>query len=177
MKYKFNLLFISLIVLYTPFSIIMANAPKKYVPQYSNPFSESWRWRSYPELNGRGCRCMVEDNDGTLWFGVSGGVLRYDGLEWDYYSISEDSSDIPVVSLCVATDGSIYAGTSEGISKYSNNKWQKLNLNFEFGDPDEYYLNKIPIINSSDGSVWIGTKQGAVRIKDDKSNILLPKYI
>jgi hypothetical protein len=82
---------------------------------------------------------MVEENNGTLWFGVSGGVLRYDGLEWDFFSIFEDSSDIPVVSLCIAIDGSIYAGTIECISKYSNNKWEKLNLNFEFGDPNEYY--------------------------------------
>ncbi len=65
MKYKFTLLFISLILFYTPFSTILANAPKKYTPEYSNPFSESWRWRSYPDLNGRGCKC--EDKKEQLY--------------------------------------------------------------------------------------------------------------
>ena len=54
---------------------------KEYKPTYSNPLEESLRWQSYPELIGLGCRSMVEDNNGTLWFGVAGGVVSYDGLE------------------------------------------------------------------------------------------------
>ena len=62
-------------------NLILAQSVKNYTPTYSNPFNESLRWQSYPELIGLGCRCMVEDNNGTLWFGVAGGVVSYDGLE------------------------------------------------------------------------------------------------
>jgi len=177
MKLNFTILYLPLFVFLGFFNTIQAKTSIIYTPQYSNPFSESWRWRNYPELNGLGCRCMVEDNEGILWFGVSGGVVRYDGLKWNFLSISEDTSDVPVVSLCVAGDGSIYAGTIEGISKFVNNKWEKLNLNFDFGDSTEYYLNKIPIISSSDGSIWVGTKQGAIRIVGDETILYRPDTI
>lgn len=140
-----------------------------YLPQYSNPFTEPWRWQNFPELTGKGCRCMIEDKNGYLWFGVNGGVMSYDGMNWKYYSLSNDSSEIPVVSLCFAEDGSLYVGTIKGIFVLKNNKWRTLDLKVDFGNSTEHLYNiKIPIIQASDGSIWIGSYQGAIRIKNNK---------
>ena len=102
--------------------------------------------------------------------------MSYNGLEWDFHSLTKDSS-AKVVSLAIDNDGSIYACTIEGISKYSLGSWKKLELNLEFGDSLTYYYNRIPAINSLDGSIWIGTKQGALRIKDDKMALYRPNIV
>ena len=120
------------------------------------------------ELIGRGCRCMIEDNKGSLWFGVNGGVVCYDGLNWKDYPFTRDSSDISVVSLCLSSDGLIYAGTTKGISVLKNGIWRKVKLDLDFGDPVEHPYNKIPIIETADKSIWIGSHQGIVRLKDEK---------
>lgn len=148
-------------------NLLLSQTVKEYIPKYSNPFEESLRWQNYPELIGRGCRSMVEDKNGTLWFGVSGGVISYDGLKWESYPIFKELSDVPVVTLCVSIDGSIYAGSTEGIAKYSLGKWSTLDFNLEFGDADQYFYNKIPIIETSDRSILIGTKKGLLRLRNN----------
>ena len=67
---------------------------------------------------------MVEDENGLLWFGVNGGLLRYDGLEWDYIKLNNDSTKTNVVALCAAGDGSIYVGTPDGIYRFINGTWK-----------------------------------------------------
>ncbi len=139
-----------------------------YKPQNENPFNEKWRWQTFPELVGKGCRSMVEEKNGNLWFGVSGGVYRYDGLSWRLFKIGTDSIDFSIVTLFASSSGTIYAGSTQGIYIYSENKWSKINIDLDFGDPIVYPYNRIPIIEGSDHSIWIGTKQGAIRIKDNK---------
>jgi signal transduction histidine kinase/DNA-binding response OmpR family regulator/streptogramin lyase len=112
---------------------------------------------------------MIEDKDKFLWFGVDGGVLRYDGMNWNFYSLPNDFSGIPVVSLCFSSDGWLYAGTSKGINRFKNGKWQSISLNVNLGDPLEHPYNKIPIIEAGDGSIWIGSHQGAIRIKNNST--------
>lgn len=84
----------------------------EFVPESVDPLLEECRWQSYAELNGKGCRCMVEEKNGALWFGINGGVLRYDGIEWRSFKINDDSTDTPVTVLCAASNGTIYAGSS-----------------------------------------------------------------
>ena len=105
--------FIAAIMLFSSLNFLFAAETKSYQPKYSNPFTEPWRWQTFPELVGKGCRCMLEDPKGSLWFGVNGGVLRYDGLNWKYYALAQDSSNVSVVSLLFASDGSLYVGTAK----------------------------------------------------------------
>lgn len=142
-----------------------------FTPEYADPFTEQWRWQGFPELVGKGCRCMVEDRDGVLWFGVNGGVFRYDGMNWKYYSVFKDSADTPVVSICAANDGAVYAASIKGISVLRNNKWKPLPYDVDLGDHLEHPYNKIPIVETSDGSIWIGTHQGLLRVKGTNAAI------
>lgn len=165
---KFSILAIIVLLLISQVANqdIYADNKNNYKPKYSNPFTEPWRWESFSELIGKGARCMIEDSNGSLWFGVNGGVMKYDGMRWKYYSISKDTSDTPVVSLCFASDGSLYLGTAKGVSVFKNGRMKSINLNVDLGDPIEHPYNKIPIIESADKSIWIGTHQGAIRIKE-----------
>jgi signal transduction histidine kinase/DNA-binding response OmpR family regulator/ligand-binding sensor domain-containing protein len=153
------------------FWINTLNASNNYKPKIAEPITENWRWQNFPELSGRGCQCMVEMSDGTIYFGVNGGIIQYNGLNWKYFPIETDLADIPVVTLCVASDGILYAGTSKGISTFKNGRWETIRLELNFGDPSDFPYNKFPIIESSDRSIWIGTRQGALRIKNGRINL------
>lgn len=142
-----------------------------YKPRLAEPITETWRWQNFSELSGKGCQCMVEAPNGTLFFGVSGGIEQYDGLEWKYFQIAPDYADIPVVAMCVASDNTIYAGTTRGVKTFKNGKWGEISVMLDYGDSTDFPYNKFPIIESSDHSVWVGSKQGVVRIKDGNYNL------
>ena len=146
-------------------------ASSEYKPTIVEPITETWRWQNFPELSNRGCHCMVEGQNGYLWFGVNGGVIRYDGLAWEFFPLTQDSLDTPVVVLCAASDSTIYAGTSHTIYRYANEKWNVLPLDLEFGDSKDFPYNRFPIIETSDKSIWIGSRLGAIRIKNDNVSL------
>ncbi len=155
---------LSFILLIATVSIITASAG--YKPKIVEPITEFWRWQNFPELSGRGCQCMAEDDKGLLWFGINGGVLCYDGLNWKDYKLIKDAQDVPVVALFAASNGTIYAGSTRGIFVFQDRKWFRLSINLDFGDPNDFPYNRFPIIETSDKSIWIGSKHGAVRIYD-----------
>jgi signal transduction histidine kinase/DNA-binding response OmpR family regulator/ligand-binding sensor domain-containing protein len=152
-------------------SILFGEGKTSYIPKYSNPFNEPWRWQGFSELVGKACRCMTEDKSGVIWFGVSGGVYRYDGTHWKFFPLGEDLSDLPVVSLLVSSDGYLYIGTTKGVKRLKDGQWESIQLNLDFGDTVEHPYNKIPIIETEDHSIWIGTHQGVVRIKDQQMTL------
>ena len=47
-----------------------SHAATRFVPKQNDPVTEQWRWRMFQELNGLGVRCMVEDTEGAIWFGL-----------------------------------------------------------------------------------------------------------
>ncbi len=138
-----------------------------FTPDRANPFTEPWRWQHYSNLGGKSCRCMAEDSSGVLWFGVTGGLMSYNGIDWDFHPLNGDSSQVPVISLCATSMGLLYVGTPEGISLFAEGEWTPLNIGLEFGDSFDFPNNKFPILEAPDKSVWIGTQQGALRIKND----------
>lgn len=142
-----------------------------YNPRLAEPITETWRWQNFPELSGKGCQCMAENSDGIIYFGVTGGIEQYDGLNWKYFQIAPNYSNIPVISLFVASDNTVYAGTSRGIKTFKNGKWGDIPVLLDFGDSTDFPYNKFPIIESSDHSIWIGSKQGLLRIKNGTYNL------
>ena len=134
-------------------------AVRPFAPVTPDPMLESWRWRSYPELRGMGLRCMAEDSDGNMWFGVNDGVVRYDGVTWTTFTPQDGLLGAPVHCLCATQDGSVYAGTEMGISRFSNEEWRRA-LPIEGGP----LLPVSDLLEASDGSVWAGTSWGALRL-------------
>jgi signal transduction histidine kinase/AraC-like DNA-binding protein/ligand-binding sensor domain-containing protein len=166
---RFISLFVFVFILFTSLTPLLAVS--RYTPSYTDPLTELYRWQLIPELSGKGCRCMVEDKSGTVWFGVKGGVLAYDGIHWQFHSIHPAWSNDPVVALCATADGCIYAGTPKGICRYQNAEWQYLDIHLGFADSLDFPNNRLPIIETADSSIWIGTHQGALRIKNDRMEV------
>ena len=162
----------SLIVLLMLASTVYGVEP--YEPVYRDPLLESWHWRTFPELKGLGARCMAEDHEGNFWFGITDGVVRYDGLNWVTYKPEDGLMGKPVNALVVGQDGSVYAGTSKSISRFINGSWQTIFPTSEdVAAGSEQVMPWVisDLIEASDGSLWAGTELGALRLKASKATL------
>lgn len=100
-------------------------ASEPYKPKIANPLSESWRWKKFPELEGKGVRCLVEDQHGTVWFGVNEGVIEYNGYDWKWHTKADGLLGSPVEQLYASKSGAIYATTSQGLFVYEGGHWRQ----------------------------------------------------
>ena len=142
-------------------------ASQPYTPSSPDPVLESWRWRSFPELKGLGLRCMAEDKDGNMWFGVDEGVQRYDGVNWTAYTPEDGLLGAPVIVLCATRDGSVYAGTEMGISRFSEGTWNRA-----FPPEGDLPWDIHDLMEAVDGSLWAGTAWGALRLSSGGTDAL-----
>ncbi len=145
--------------LFVPFVIQTLHAVQPYQPTHPDPVLEPWRWRTFPELKGLGLRCMAEDKDGSMWFGVDDGVRRYDGVTWTPYTEADGILGAPVGTLCATKDGSLYAGTALGISRFRDGAWRRV-----FPPEGDLPWPVTDLMEASDGSLWAGTEWGALRL-------------
>jgi ligand-binding sensor domain-containing protein len=60
---------------------------------------------------------VVQDAEGTLWFGTNNGVSRYDGKGWKTLGTKEGLLERNVYALAVAPGGEIWAGTRKGVAR------------------------------------------------------------
>jgi len=60
-------------------------------------------------------RCMMQDDDGNIWFGTySGGISKYDGKYFTNYTIAQGLSNDGVWSMIQDDEGNIWMGTLGG---------------------------------------------------------------
>ena len=139
---------------------VPAHAVQPYTPVQPDPFLEPWRWRSFPELSGKGLKCLAEDGDGNVWFGLRDGVERYDGKTWTFYTERDGLLGSPVSALHSAEDGRLYAGTPQGISVFSQGSWSRL-----FPKEGAFDWHIADLLEASDGALWAATSYGALRLQ------------
>ncbi len=63
-------------------------------------------------------RCIVQDNQGFIWFGTDNGLCRYDGYGVQTFTIPQNKFD-QFVSALSATDDGLLVGTSQGAYVFS----------------------------------------------------------
>ena len=148
MSFKFSRQSVTVLILLVicPF---IAEARKPYVPSQPDPFKESWRWTNYPELKGKGLRCLEQTTDGAMWFGTDDGVWQYNGQTWTVYTPQDGLLGAPVYALCATKNGLLYAGTAKGVSIYKNGSWTRL---FPKEDDIPWPINELH--ETKDGHLW-----------------------
>ena len=75
-------------------------------------------------LGSDGASAILQDTDGNLWFGTSGGVSRYDGASWQTFTTKDGLADNEIMSILQDTDGNLWFGTCGGVSRYDGTSWQ-----------------------------------------------------
>ena len=95
---------------------------------------------------------IIEDRDGNMWFGTSGGVTKFDGRYFTNYSKKNGLIDDNVLFQMEDAKGNLWFGTESGLSKFDG----KVFTNYEIAS-DERYVAVFSLLEDHQGTIWIGT--------------------
>ena len=121
-------------------SICTISAQKPYQPGIDDPITESWRWTYISELHGKSIRCISQSQDGDMLFGITNGVMKYNGYNWELLSPSDSTMELSITTLCDGEDGTIYVGTTTGLYSIKDREWEKL---FPISDQLEVWVSDV----------------------------------
>ncbi len=106
----------------------------------------------FPELN---VRSALIGPDGGLWFGTSDGVLSWNGTSW-----SRHLRGITVYPKLVTRDGVVWAGSAHaGVFRYEGGSWHGVQLPLRLARAEIF-----DIAEDGEGTIWLATSLGAVRL-------------
>jgi ligand-binding sensor domain-containing protein/signal transduction histidine kinase len=113
--------------------------------------------------------CMLQDDQGFMWFGTEDGLNRYDGYNFKVYKHDPDDSyslsDSWILAMVKDRSGVLWIGTANGglnrfdleakqITRYQN-------------DPDDIHSisnNRVlSVFEDQSGELWVGTEKGLNR--------------
>ncbi|GAB3781808.1 hybrid sensor histidine kinase/response regulator [Dyella agri] len=126
---------------------------------------------------------VVQDQRGFMWFGGSGGLVRYDGVEFKTYAHVPDEANAlssnDITQLVCATDGKLWIGTGDaGLDRLDPatgrfEHWQH--------DPKNPASLSSDVVSSlaqdSDGSLWVGTRNGLEHLSQDGARLEHVAYL
>ncbi len=101
---------------------------------------------------------VVEDADGTIWFGTQGGAVRYDGQDWQVFGTEEGLSEDAASRIYADREGRIWlAGQGGTLSLYDPNTWH------HFTTDDGLPANNITAsLIDNTGNLWFGSHGGGI---------------
>ena len=105
-------------------------------------------------------RVIIQDREGTLWFGTRSGVSRFEGKSWHTYTQNDGLADNDVRAIIQDRDGTLWFGTRSGVSRFEGNSWHTYTQNDGLADNDVR-----AIIQDRDGTLWFGTRSGVSRFE------------
>lgn len=111
--------------------------------------------------------------DGALWFGVEGGVSRYDG-QWTSLTEQDHLPAGRVRAIVQTADGALWFATSSGLARRAPDGMCCTRWTMTEGLPsdDVYTLRVVPA--GRDEVVWVGTTRGLVYMDGDQPRIDSP---
>ncbi len=121
--------------------------------------AQQYYFRNYTGNDGLSqlvCQALFQDRDGYIWIGTQAGLNRYDGNQFEIFSIQQGLSNDWINSIAQDSTGRIWIGTNSGLSSW------KLDKGFEnFTIPDK--LPNCPVLSlaiDQQGMIWCGTSTG-----------------
>lgn len=136
------------------------SAMKPYVPKIANPMAETWRWKNFPELEGKGVRDIAEGLDGTVWIGVDEGVYEYDGYKWKLHRHQENGlTNAPINQILITKDGQVYAISNSQIFQYQGKTWQAI-----LDSPRTINFGFLKATELSDRSIMVSSNEGVLQL-------------
>lgn len=141
-------------------------AAEPYTIRYADPLSEPWRIRRFSELEGRGVRCMAEDDSGSIWFGLRQGVVRYDGYAWTDFGPEHGLPDTAVLSIAKRATGQLVAATAEGLFEQDGVRWSPL-----IPTKHRAHVNTSYVVESSDTAIWAASTWGLIKYSKNSTTL------
>jgi len=96
------------------------------------------------------------DSAGNMWLASNGGLIRYDGNDFQIYATY--NSGLPnnfVQCLAIDSDNAVWMGMSNGLAKFYNNEWQV----WDSVSSNLPYRNYKALELDDSGRIWAGTDE------------------
>jgi len=110
-------------------------------------------------IAGNAVVSIVEDKQGTLWFGTHGGLSKYDGNTFTNFTKKDGLIHDRVSTLLIDENHHLWIGTWGGVSFFDGSTF----IDFELPNPDIDIPNYqetqewvTEIMEDKDGNIWIG---------------------
>jgi len=119
---------------------------------------------------------ITQTSDGYIWLGTESGVVRFDGVK--FKSFNHENTPVfsggVVVALIKDREDSLWIGTrGDGLIRYRNGEFRSVTA-----DPGIIHNDVWAIMESRDGSIWVGSTCGLCRIANETvSKIRLPENL
>ncbi|UCC99380.1 MAG: response regulator [Phycisphaerales bacterium] len=144
---------------------VPVGAVQPYEPNKVDPLLEPWRWTHIEALDGLSFQCMAQEPNETMWFGLKDGVMRYDSLQWQRFSL-DDGLTPWVKCILVTPDGCIYVQSAEAIHLYQDHQWITVLAQSYSGSPGQ------SMTADDQGGVWAACDQGLVYIENGTARLV-----
>ncbi len=125
-------------------------------------------WRSQDGLPENQVQALLQDRDGYLWVGTSGGLARFDGARFSPLNEGEAQSIFVNNFYCLmlSHDGTLWAGTDGGGLLHIDQKSGRIRA---YAAPDgltDAFVHSI--FEDSSGRIWVGSESGLFVKEDDR---------
>ncbi|TAM13932.1 MAG: hybrid sensor histidine kinase/response regulator [Rhodanobacter sp.] len=126
---------------------------------------------------------VVQDHRGFMWFGGSGGLSRYDGVEFRTYKHEPDNPDSlssnDITQLVCARDDRVWIATGDsGVDRLDPATGKFEHWRHDPHDPHSLANDLVTALAlGPDGSLWIGTRGGLDRLAPDGKRITHVAYL
>jgi len=112
---------------------------------------------------------IVQDRQGFLWLGSSGGLIRYDGYQFETFRHDPlDSTSISndvINALYEDLDGMLWVGTDQGLNRFDPKAETFTCYRHDPDNPASLSSDKVfAILQTRDGTLWVGTNRGLNRL-------------
>ena len=97
-------------------------------------------------------RALLQDRQGNLWFGVEGGVSRYDGRQFTSFTERDGLAGGWVLALAEDQEGNLWFGTENGVSRYDGKEIKNFTTADGLVNP-----TVTSILADRKGQLWFGT--------------------
>ena len=142
-------------------------APDKALTQYIHTV-----WNDDDGLPHSTVNAVAQTPDGYLWVGTEGGVVRFNGADFDVYdrSNTEAFADGHTVrTLLVDQRGQLWIGTSgAGLVRYTDGRFTEITAPRALDRAQVSALHE-----GADGALWVGTfEDGLFRMQDGRAQLV-----
>ncbi|MCK6648758.1 MAG: SpoIIE family protein phosphatase [Bacteroidia bacterium] len=102
--------------------------------------------------------CIFEDRNGSMWFAVENGAIKYNGSKVERFNKSNGFIDKRVSSIIQDKKGHLWLGTDEGVFEYNYSSFQHI------GENEGMASNKVYLMLLDGDYLWVGTNKGLDKI-------------
>jgi ligand-binding sensor domain-containing protein len=117
-------------------------------------------------------RCIREDRSGQIWMATSRGLVRYNGVQWDFFSEKDGLPDNSIYSLEVDALNRLWVGTQNGLAQFNGQGFFTARLG------ETSASNSINFLKYIDQELWVGTNNGLYQMRcGQEVSLLDPKWL